>query len=163
MCSKVSTSSEATESRHQLSTCRLQSRPVMFDTSERSKKNLPTSLLHDRHGKRGSVVSVQPFCSNVSGVIFISYEKIPSRPKTTRSKLIFHQLPHPIREVVSRLCTTARSTTKTGAHCVRQRRLPEGKFASVLRRIIFIFGSKPKETLMLLYLAILCIFKMTNN
>ena len=47
--------------------------------------------------------------------------KIPSRPKTTRSELIFHQLPHPVWKVIGRLCTTARSTTKTGAHCVRQR------------------------------------------
>ena len=36
-------------------------------------------------------------------------------------ELISHQRAHPVWKVVSRLCTTARSTTKTGAHCVRQR------------------------------------------
>lgn len=63
-------------------------------------------------------------------------------------ELISHQRAHPVWKVVSRFCTTARSTTKTGAHCVRQRQLcdmPEGKFASVSRRVNSFFRPKPKE------------------
>jgi len=95
----------------------------------------------------------QLFRSNPVAVVFLvlsSYalQKYLAARRRLGQELISHQRAHPVWKVVSRLCTTARSTTKTGAHCVRQRQLcdmPEGKFASVSRRVNSFFRPKPKE------------------